>query len=223
MDHTIDTKAWREDLDLLAEALPKRHVNLFHTMTRAQFEQAVWALRERIPTLARHQVIVELARIVALIGDGHSRLDLADGPQVAFRRYPLRLYLYSDGLFVQASDEVQAVGARVVAIGETPIAQAYAQVRELIARDNEVWVQHVAPALLAIPEVLHSLTLIEDMQRGRLTIEQPNGTRDTIELRPCAPDAPVTWIDAAAQTDAPPPLWLRHRARHLLGGDDAHR
>src|SRR6185503_2352461 len=98
MDKNIDSKAGREDLDFLAEELPKRHVNVFHTVTQAQFEQAVRALRERIPALARHQVIVELARIVALIGDGHSRLDLSDGPNVDFQRYPLRLYLYSDGL-----------------------------------------------------------------------------------------------------------------------------
>jgi hypothetical protein len=65
----------------------------------------------------------------------------------------------------------------------------------------------VAPALLVIPEVLHSLGLIEDMQRARLTIEQPNGARATIELRPCAPDAQIEWIDAAGQADAP--LWLR--------------
>src|SRR6478752_3773756 len=130
MGHTMDTQAWREDLDFLATELPKRHANLFHSMTKAQLDQAVQALRERIPALARHQVIVELARIIALIGDGHSHLDLADGPQVAFRRYALRLYLYSDGLFVQAADDAQAVGARVLAVGDTPIAQAYARVRE---------------------------------------------------------------------------------------------
>src|SRR5262245_31744195 len=113
MNTQADTKNWREDLDFLAEELPKRHVSLFHTMSQAQFEQAVQALREQIPGLARHQVIVELARIVALIGDGHSRLDLSDGPNVGFRRYPLRLYLYSDGLFVQAAEDAQAVGARV--------------------------------------------------------------------------------------------------------------
>jgi hypothetical protein len=202
-----NSEAWREDLDFLAEELPKRHANLFHTMTQAQFDQAVLALRERIPALERHQVIVELARIVALIGDGHSRLDLADGPNVAFQRYPLRLYLYSDGLFVQAADDAQAVGARVLAIGDTPIAQAYARVRELIARDNEMWVQHAAPSLLVIPEVLHSLELIADMRRAQLTIEQPTRARATIELRPCAPGASIEWIDAAEPTDAP--LWLR--------------
>jgi hypothetical protein len=204
----IDTQAWREDLDFLADALPQRHANLFHTMTQVQFEQAARMLRERIPTLARHQLIVELARMVALIGDGHSHLDLANGPQVGFQRYPLRLYLYSDGLFVQAAEDARAVGARVLAIGETPIAQAYARVRELIARDNEVWVQHIAPSLLVVPEVLHGLELIADMQRASLTVAQPNGIHSTIELRPCAPDAPIKWIDMADQVDVPP-LWLR--------------
>ena len=64
MANDTDHKAWREDLDFLAEELPKRHVNLFSTMSQAQFAQAVSELRQRIPVLARHQVIVELARIV---------------------------------------------------------------------------------------------------------------------------------------------------------------
>lgn len=46
-----DAKLWREDLRFLAEELPKRHANLFHTMTREQFETAVKQLDERIPTL----------------------------------------------------------------------------------------------------------------------------------------------------------------------------
>jgi len=210
MNQQMNAQAWHEDLHFLVEELPKHHQNLFHTMTRDSFETAVAVLEERIPTLARHQVIVEMARIVALIGDGHSRIDLADGPNIGSRRYPLRLYLYSDGLFVQAAgtDHAQAVGARVVAIGDIEVAQAYARARQLISRDNEVWVKHVAPGLLVIPEVLHSLDLIHDMEHAPITIVKYTGERATIELRPCAHDAPLQWIDAA-QMDAPTPLWLR--------------
>src|SRR4029450_8624103 len=103
MINSAEMAAWQEDLRYLAIELPKRHANLYHTITRAQFEQAVIALGERIPMLARHQIIVELARIVALIGDGHSSIDLIDDLTLDFRRYPLRLYQYSDGLFVQAA------------------------------------------------------------------------------------------------------------------------
>jgi len=211
MNQQMNAKAWHEDLRFFAEQLPKCHQNLFHTMTHDRFETAVALLDERIPALARHQVIVELARIVALIGDGHSRIDLSDGPNIGFQRYPLRLYLYSDGLFVQAAgaDNAETVGARVVAIGDTEVAEAYARVRQVISRDNEVWVKHVAPGLLVIPEVLHSLDLIRQIEHAQFTVETSSGERAAIELRSCAHDAPLQWIDAAAHVDAPTPLWLR--------------
>jgi hypothetical protein len=211
MTQQINAKAWQEDLHFLAKELPKRHDNLFHTMMRDSFETAVAELDQRIPALTRHQLIVELARIVALVGDGHSRIDLLDGPNIGFRRYPLQLYLYSDGVFIQAAgaEHAQEVGARVVAIGDTEIAQAYARAGQVISRDNEVWAKHVAPGLLVIPEVLHSLDLIRDIERATFTVELSTGDHATIELRPCAHDAPVQWIDAAAQADAPTPLWLR--------------
>jgi hypothetical protein len=41
---------WRADLRYLAEELPMRHKNLFASMTREQFEQAVNRLDERIPS-----------------------------------------------------------------------------------------------------------------------------------------------------------------------------
>src|SRR5262245_66626648 len=103
MLNSTEMAAWQEDLRFMAVELPKRHANLYHTVTRGQFEQAVAALEERIPMLARHQIIVELARIVALIGDGHTSIDLLDDLPLDFRRYPLRLYQYSDGLFVQGA------------------------------------------------------------------------------------------------------------------------
>ena len=39
--HSQETEKWREDLQFLATELPKRHKNLFHTMTREQFEKAI--------------------------------------------------------------------------------------------------------------------------------------------------------------------------------------
>ena len=66
---------WRADLRFMAEAMPRYHRNLFHTMTRQQFETAVGELDKKIPTLARHQIIVEMAR-------NKSRFYPADGRPV---------------------------------------------------------------------------------------------------------------------------------------------
>jgi hypothetical protein len=81
-------------------------------------------------------------------------------------------------------------------------------VRELVPRDNEIRVKHVAPKLITIPEVLHGLGLIEDMERVWMTVER-NGERAAIELRPVAGEADVEWVDGADDPAAPVPLWLR--------------
>jgi hypothetical protein len=218
MRNQMHSDAWRADLRFLAEELPRRHANLFHTMTRDQFEAAVAALDARIPSLAQHQVVAELMRLVALIGDGHSYVDLGEPGEAkaGFRIYPLRLYLFSDGLFVRqaARSLAEAAGARVLAIGDTPVARAYERVSEVVSRDNASWVRYVAPKLMAVPEVLHGLGVIADMERATITVER-DGERSTIELRPLASEAGVEWVDAAAAADAPVPLWLRDQQNNF--------
>src|SRR5215204_459873 len=110
---------WRADLRYMAEEMPKYHKNLFHTITPVQFDAAVKKLDEKIPTLARHQIIVELARIVAMIGDGHTNISPTRDTKIAFNSLPIKLYLFKDGLFIRSAAREQAdlVGARVTKIG----------------------------------------------------------------------------------------------------------
>ena len=147
-------RQWREDLAYLARELPRRHKNLFHTVRREQFDSALAALDRKLPGLARHQVIVELARIVALVGDGHTNVAPTRDPKIGFHTYPVKLYFFKDGLFVRSAAKAHAdlVGARVVRIGRLTADEAYLAVRGLIGRDNEMNARFFAPFLL--PRVL---------------------------------------------------------------------
>lgn len=217
-----ETDKWREDLRFMAEEMPKDHKNLFHTVTRGQFESSVKKLDERIPSLARHQIIVEMARIVAMVGDGHTNIAPTRDPKIGFRTYPVKLYLFKDGLYVRAaaSEYSDLVGGRVVKIGKAPVAKAYDSVREIIGRDNEMDVKFLAPFLLAMPEVLHALGLIEDMESAPFLVES-RGQQRVARLRPAgpaemmAPDTDVSWLSKANWVDArdgaprPVPPWLK--------------
>ena len=112
---------WREDLAWLAERLPDKHGNAFHQVSRAEFEAAVASLDERIPRLERHEVLAELGRIVAMVGDGHTELWL---PQEAtgFRRLPVFAGYFGDELVIFAAtpEHTELLGSRVVAIGGVP-------------------------------------------------------------------------------------------------------
>ncbi len=218
-----EAEKWREDLRFMAQEMPKRHKDLFHQMTRQQFETAIKNLDARIPQLARNQIIVEMARIVAMVGDGHTNLYPTRDPKVGFRVLPVKLYFFKDGLFVRAAKKEQAalVGARVVKIGDLIAEQAYSKVRELIGRDNEMDVIFFAPHLLVMPEVLQALGISSDTEKARLTIEK-NGKQQTVELRQIGPaemmagDTDMTWTakddwidmrDGATETVS---LWLNN-------------
>ena len=215
-----EAERWREDLRHMAREMEARHKNLFHTTTREQFEGAVRQLNERIPTLARHQIVVELARIAASVGDGHTNVAPTRDPKVGFRTLPFKLYLFKDGLFVRAAERGHAglLGARVVKVGDATPEEAVARAREIVGRDNEMDVKFFAPLLLAMPEVLHALGLSDGPDAARFTFEQ-SGRRQTLTLKPYAPadllppDTDLSWLPKEGWVDmrdgAPPPLWLK--------------
>ena len=204
----LDIRQWREDVDYLADGLRREHRNPFHTVSPEAFGGAVRALRARVPSLADHEVVVEMARIVALIGDGHTALRLAGIP--GFRRYPLVLYRFADGLFVRAiaGEHAAAAGARLLAIDETPAEEAYAAIRPLVSRDNEMGVVAAAPALLGIPEVLHARGLVADPERVAFRVQYRDGELADLVLHPVAA-LPPRMVDAPAGAPAPTPLWLQ--------------
>jgi tetratricopeptide (TPR) repeat protein len=209
---------WREDLRYLAAEMPKVHKNLFHAMTREQFDAAVRRLDERIPSLSRNQILVEFARIVAMVGDGHTFMPLFTDPKADFHAFPLSFYFYKDGIFVHSAkpEYGAAVGAKLVKIENTPAEDAYKIVSELVSRDNEMGVKAFAPHLLSMSEILEGLGIIQRAESARYTLEA-NGKQITVEVK-AVPVAEIVahvmigtgkWSDARDNARAPVPLWLK--------------
>jgi hypothetical protein len=222
---TIDSsqvRQWREDLAFLRKEAPARHANLFHDMSRAQFDSALNVIESRLPTLARHQVIVELQKLASLIGDGHSNVGPWRDSVIAFHSLPIALYWFSDGIVVRAADSAHAslIGGRVVDIGTLPIDSAIARVRPLISRDNEMGVRTYAPFLLAMPEVLHGIGVASSLDSVRLVIEK-DGRRVATVLHSAdrfpmfTGDIDKSWLPRRGWVDArdaaPVALWLSNQ------------
>lgn len=207
---------WREDLRFMAAEMARRHKNLYHKISREQFEAEVRRLDERLPSLARHEVVVGLMRLVALVGDGHTHMGLGQDPAAQFRIYPVRFYFFRDGLSVEAAapEYREAVGGRVVRIGRATAEEAYRAVREITPHDSEMDAKFRAPYLMAVPEVLHALRVASDMERLPLVVER-GGRQTAVELRPVARpaeqdlDVPAGWLTAREASGSPAPLYLR--------------
>ena len=181
----VTSEQWRADLQHLARELPRRHVNAFHSVSRERFAAEVAQLDSAIPSLNDDQRIVGLMRVVALIGDGHTHLDLP----AAWLRYPLELAWFGNELRVVVADvRYQAeVGARVLGIGGVPVDSAMRLVSSLVPRgENEGRTRLTATMLLTSPAVLHGLGLSPSRDEAAFDLVTVAGERRAVTFRPAA-------------------------------------
>lgn len=201
----ITPDAWRDDLRYLARELPSRHANAFHTVSRETFAGEVARLDGAIPRMAGDEVLVGLMRIVALIGDGHTHLDLPP----SFLRYPIELQWFGDELRVVAAAAPYhaAVGARVLAIGSLPIHDVLERATQLVPRgENDGRTRLTATMQFTSPEVLHGLNVIADRGSAPFVLELATGERSTVTFSPAPLGNFSNWRMATGEK---PPLYLQ--------------
>lgn len=216
-DVTLD--GWRSDLRVLAAELPRRHPGPFDDISQAAWDSAVGALDRRLPRLRPDEVVVELRRLVALIGDGHTAINPLFDAALRSRHYPLDLHGFEDGLYVRsaAPEYARYVGARVVRIGRATAEEALAAVAPLIPSDNAFWAETWGPVHLMFAETLSGLGLVDDPDRLSLVLDR-DGRLDTAVVTPVPwtprghrPGGAVDrsgWVDMASAPT--PPLSRRN-------------
>lgn len=215
----LTAEQWREDLRFIAAEMRSRHPNLYHEVSKAEFESAVASLDARIPQLRRNQIIVEMMRIAAMVGDGHTRIEPRKDRAFGFPSLPVKLYWFEDGLFVRAArpDQADLLGARIEAIGGVPVAEAIARAAPLASRENMMGPRLYVPLYLAMPDILQALGLSTDPRRATLTLSKGpkrwTTTLDAGDVSPVWPPdtdisliTPEGWVDAAGGR---PPMWLQ--------------
>lgn len=204
-------RLWREDIVFLADQLRNHHANLYHTISKVQFDEAVSSLLDQIPNLSREEIIVEIARIVARIGDGHTSLWIDSNTSFNFHRYPLHFYEFNDGVVVDQTspDHQQYLGARLVRVGSYTVEDALASLQMIASGDNDYMRRYKACAALNIPEFLFGLHLLNHPDDARYTLELATGETVTLSPPQRIPDEITAWV-SLNHNETPLALWQRH-------------
>src|SRR5258708_22598838 len=120
---------WISDVRMLRRELPRMHKNLFHDMTRWQFEAHLLKLTRIAHSRNESDFMMALMELTADIGDAHTGIDHAPG-KFRFQIVPFKPYIYSDGVYVQAAapELKEILGTRLVSIDGMPIDQVLKRV-----------------------------------------------------------------------------------------------
>jgi hypothetical protein len=162
-----DDAPWQEDLDAFLEVLHAEHDNPYFHTPRAEFELAITEYRAALPELSRAERITGFARIVAMVGDGHTWMPMHrlpfDGlpPGPVFSSLPIRFELFDDGLYIVGASHAHAdlLGARVTHFGDVPVETATARVMELLPQDATNFAREFVAEWLMQVELLTALGL----------------------------------------------------------------
>lgn len=188
---------WREDLQYLVDELTAHHLNLFHTITQARFAAVVADLHAAIPRLQDAAIVVQLIRLIASIGDGHTSFRSWE----VFQLYPLDLFWFKNELRVVRTTPTyaRALGAQVVKISDIVLNDAVAAVEGIIQQGENQWfVRQRSPFFLTAAEVLHQLGIVAGASHGPYTFKDQQGSLFTLDFVPIAQAERIEWMEANA-------------------------
>jgi hypothetical protein len=174
-DPTSDPATAAADLDLLLELLEVIHPEPFHGVPRDEWVARLREIQEALPELTPEETMVKVMALVGMLSregrDGHQiAFPPAGGPML-----PMRVFEFSDGLFVTDALDSELVGARITALAGHPIDDVLAALEPLVARDSPATVPGLRPFYFLRADVLEGLDLIDDDASVTLTVEPADG------------------------------------------------
>jgi tetratricopeptide (TPR) repeat protein len=207
---SLTASQWQADVRYLGEQLPVRHRNAFHRAKREDFDALVKSVYDGVPSMTEDEIITGILKIVAFVKDGHTNVYRED--YVRSGLYPLKMYMFSDGLYITRAAPAYAdlAGSRVLRIGNVNTEEALNAAKPAVSADNDQGFKDRVPRMFMIPEFLTGLKITDSKQKLRLTVKK-DGKQQTVTIEPSAPLAamrhtPAEWVDSGAVTK---PLYLK--------------
>ena len=153
--------AWREDLTFARDVFLPKDLSYSAQARQAAYDE-IERTRTRVDQLTDQQIVASLAHVAALSDNAHTRAYLLRNRSY-WRRYPIRIWRFSDGWYVVAAraQGTSLVGSRITHIQHVPIEQVFEKVRRLYA-GNTGWSTYMATYTLTSPDALLGVGLLDN-------------------------------------------------------------
>lgn len=162
---TID---WEPDLELLKQEMLNNEISFQGNDVRSkEFAQKVDTIIDDISNFRNDdEVRVAIAKAVASLEQGHTKLTIWDEKFI-----PIRLYMIDDKLYVIATidqyyDDI--IYLELTKINDHPVQDVIVKLSDIAAADNSQGLQEILPNYMICPSILYGLGIIDNKEDIRL-------------------------------------------------------
>jgi hypothetical protein len=173
---------WKEDLKIYKALLEKKHIDLYHTITKEEFFNKWNKISKNIDSLTDFEIVLKLMRLTRLINDGHTAVSLRN---MTTHQFPFEVeYIDREWRVVKAIKAHESLlKGSLVAINDTPIKEVSIKVSEVaqfVENENSEVVR--SGSYLTISELLYNLDITNDRNTAEFTFLTENNKEIKITL-----------------------------------------
>jgi hypothetical protein len=215
----------QEGIQLLVNTIQTRHPNPYRHFSKKEWDERTNAALNRVGILDEVSYYMELRELAGMAADVHTSVYPLAGSNVLKDVYALRFWYFEDGLYIRAaaSDYEHLIGAKVIAVGQKPIEQAWNKIIDKMSTENEWMSTYMAQFHMQFPAYLNALGLSDSPRGGKWTLRMPNGEVQEVYLKATDSHGYLGVIGTSLGIESPKgwkqghdkqkeqPLWLRNR------------
>ena len=161
-----------EDLQYLKDTLPKRHINLFAKISKAEFDKNIAAIESRLTDPDDEIFITELFKLTVAIGDEHTHIE-----PVFTKVITIRFNKFTEGIYVTATDTANAdvLLYQLTGVNGHAIAEVTSRFKEIIQSGNPSFFDARFLHFINNPVILKGLGITGSTDETAFDLTGPTG------------------------------------------------
>jgi len=210
---------WQRDIAYLATRLPELRTGGLGKASRHAWDAAARTLEARVPRLADGQILVGMARMIAMIHDDETRIYFPQEPL-----YPFYSQWVGDGLYLLGAPPAYRglLGSELLAIDGVPLSTVMTRVASTIDYQDRVLLRDDEAGAIVDAGLLNWLGITRSPTHAVFTVRTRSGRTENTQIRSNAAgqaDWPPDWLVYTQsldfvplplyQQDAASPYWLK--------------
>lgn len=191
----MDNDLWLQDLEAYKTGLEQKHIDVYNKISDNEFDSELEIIKSSIGNKTDFQLVMDLMRLTRKIGDGHTAISLSN---IETHNFPFEIKQFgNDWRIVKIAQPFgHLLGARLVAVDETPMAIAAQKVGEVAQFVENPHSKIIRTAqYFPISELLFELNLIKQKEKASFTFKSDDGTVFTETLTVSANNEPVEFTE----------------------------